>query len=81
MKTFALVDFWTERPVNKYAYSTCETMKEAFKNFRNKRWKESRMFPDMDENYEISKWKIVEVVRPLKKKKIEQLELGIVIKE
>jgi hypothetical protein len=64
LKTFALVEYHTKVPVNRFAYTSANDKIEAFRNFISKRSKtnpKQRMFPDLAVNYETSKWKIVEV--------------------
>jgi hypothetical protein len=72
MKTYALVNYITKVPVNKFAYTTAATPRLAWENFLTKRGTTNNLiFPNIREQIETSKWVIVEV--PKKVEKQEQL--------
>lgn len=67
MSTFALVNYHTREPVNRYAYTTAGSRREAYANFKAKRSKvdpKQAMFPEFQEKYETSVWDIIEVPPP-----------------
>lgn len=83
MAVWAIVHNLTKEPLNKYAYTTADTRKEAWTNFKGK-WKAGNPgIPsprELNDRIELSYWNIVEVppappkVEPTKPK---QLDLDI----